>query len=366
MINNMIIGMGNTGSNIVKAASECDELSDVDMYCIDSVTSNVNLDMINRINIIPIISDEKSGSGRNRERGASMYQFHEANGDFDKMYENAGKAKSPVLVITSAAGGTGSGATVPLCKALIDKAIHVIPIIVMPSMSDPDAYHLNTNDLLYELAEVGVKTYAIFRNKADDACYASVNNEVVDLIQIIFGKKYGETYNDTIDDSDLDVVLSWPGRFIALSASAPNIESLKKELTRKLLSTFQQAWSENYEKTPVSTLVTAYSLTSMYADAEYKEVFSDIKSRFGNWYDEYKNICCSDNNGMCTATIIIAGLPGVEIKQISSTFIEASSIGAGITRSKRPDFLKKKKATILHEKSSDNSAQDVINKYNWK
>ena len=357
-MNNMIIGLGNCGTQIVKAATKSELLKGVKMYCIDSQVASVDLDTIGNVTMIPIISDEKSGSGRNRERGKAMYQFHEENGSFEQLYEDAVKAKSPIVVITSAAGGTGSGSTVPLCEALIARDLHVIPVIVCPDMSDPDAYHLNTSDLMMELGEVGIETYSCFRNSKDDANYDRVNNEVTELIEIIFGKKYQKTTLDSIDDSDLDVVLSTPGRFIAVSVTAPDVTTLKKELTRRVFSGSQPAWNDDESEN--NTFMTAYSLTSMFASQDFKEVFNEINMRIKRVFDEYRNIVDIGNNGVTHATLIVAGLPRMEIKMIETEFMEAAGIAAGTKRSKRPSFLSRKKATI----SDDNG--DTSKRFGWK
>lgn len=360
MIKNLIIGVGGCASNIVKVAANSKYLDDVDMYAIDSVLSSIDVSMMNKVTVIPIISDEKNGSGRNRERGKAMYEFHENQGVFKDMYNHAENSKSPVIVITSAAGGTGSGSAVPVCKALMHRGIQVIPIIVCPNKEDPTAFHLNTNDLFVELGEIGVETYAIFENRKGDADYDPINQEVVNLIEIIFGKRYDKTDLDSIDDSDLDVILSTPGRFMAVSAEASSISALRKEITRKAFSGFQPPWSQ--EDSKQNTIMTAYSLTSMFANTDFKTVFEEINNRLENVYDEYRNIVNEDNNGLSSASVIIAGLSRPKIKEIDSDYKEASGLGDGVKKSTRPSFIRKKKASV---DSKDSDGSDAINKFKW-
>jgi cell division GTPase FtsZ len=362
---NLLISLGNCGTQIAKAVANSPRLPEeaLSIYAIDSQTGNVDMDTIARINVIPIVSDEKNGSGRNRQRGEAMYKYHEENGAFDEMYKEAENSKAPVLVVTSAAGGTGSGACVPVCSALLSRGIQVIPIIICPNMEDPDAYHLNTNDLLLELADAGIETYSLFRNPKNTANYTPINNDVVKLIEIILGKCYDKTVRDSIDDSDLDVVLSLPGRFIAVAAEASNVDNLRKEITRKVLNGSQPAWTP--EDSENSTLITAYSIKSAYADDDFHEVFKDINARITKApFDQYSNIVNDDNNGEMTATVIVAGLPRGEIKIIDSQFKEASSIGAGMNKSARPSFMTRKKATI----SSDTKDKDgdPVKRFRWK
>lgn len=361
MSNNMIIGLGNTGFNIVKSIKNHSVFKDnTRIYAIDSVIdSRINLDTIGDIEYIPIVSDDKNGSGRDRARGCAMYKYHEDNGEFDKMYQQAVDSKSPVIVISSSAGGTGSGSIVPCCEALLERDVHVIPIIICPNKSDPDAYHLNTNDLLIELDEIGIETYSIFQNSKGDADYTPINEEVADMIEIIFGKKYPTTTLDSIDDSDLDVVLNTPGRFIAVNARANDIQSLKKEITRRVLSGYQPSWSD--DESEKSTFMTAYSLTSMFARQDFKSVFEEINTRIKHVYDEYRNIC--DADGVNEATIIVAGLPRPDVKIIDAEYNTASGISAGMNRSKRPSFTNRKKASIVDTKTNNGEA---IKKFQWK
>lgn len=335
-MNNVVIGLGNTGTQIVKAIMSSSLLNGVSLYAIDSVASAIDLDAINRIKVIPIISDEKTGSGRFRERGRDMYEFHENNDAFAEMYSEATHAKSPVLVITSAAGGTGSGSAPCVCKALMKRNVKVIPIIICPHDDDPKAYHLNTNDLFLELAEIGIETYSVFQNPKNSADYTPINNDVVRLIEIIFGKKYDGTDKDTIDDSDLDSILSVPGRFIATSATANSIENLKKEITRKVFSGYQPAWTaESLKKCGI--IMTGFGLKSMFAGTDWETVFSEIRGRLDG-FDEYKNLVCTDDS-VAEATIIVSGLARQDIKEVDTDFTVTNDLGEGLKKTSRPSFL---------------------------
>jgi hypothetical protein len=360
-MSNMIIALGNTGNQIIRLAAERSSLEDVKMYAIDSVTSSITMDNIVRIKHIPIVSDDKCGSSRDRSRGAAMYRYHEELGEFEEMYKDAENAKTPVLVITSSAGGTGSGSVIPLCKALIEREIQVIPIIVCPALEDPDAYHLNTNDLFIELDEVGIETYNVFRNRAGSSNYTPINNEVVDLIEIIFGKRYHDTTLDSIDDQDLDMILNMQGRFVAISAKAPDIQKLTREITAKMFTGYQPSWTE--EDAKELTFMSAFSLRSIFASEDFEQVFSEVRSRIHKVFDEYRHIEQTDNNGMCEATVIIAGLPRPDVRNIDENYKDVGTISNGMNRSKRPNFMKKRTASVTEVKGKD--GQPSIKKFNW-
>lgn len=335
---NVIIGVGNTGCQIVKLAAQSKTLTDCHLYTIDSVTSSVDMKTIGTIQHISLVSDDKAGSGRSRERGAEMFAFQDKNGALNELYADAEKAKTPILVITSAAGGTGSGSTPSLCKHFIERGIQVIPIIICPAMKEPTAFHLNTSDLMMELGQVGVETYQVFRNEYGKADYSEINKEVVTGIEIILGKHYDDTDKDSIDDSDLDVILATPGRFIAVEATAQTPTQLKQRITERVLNGHQPFTSTDAS---AGTLMKAFALSSPFASGDFEEVFSELNARIENSFDEYRNVCNRD--GQCTASIIIAGLPRVELKEITDDFQVASGIAEGIeAKSSRPAFMRKK------------------------
>ena len=361
---NMIIGLGNTGTNIVKMAATSSLLDDITFYTIDSVVDDIDLDSIGNVNFIPIISDESQGSGRDRERGKAMYKFHEENHEFDKMYQEASESRTPIIVITSAAGGTGSGSAVPVCDALIKRGLHVIPIIICPNKKDPAAFHLNTNDLFIDLSEIGISTYAIFENRKGDADYTPINTEVVEMIELIFGKRYDKTKLDSIDDSDLKKLLEMPGRIMAVQAEASSLQVLQKEITRKLFVGSQPMWKP--EEVNDNTLITAFALKSMFADVDFKNVFGEIDRRIDSdkVFDNYRNIVKDDNDGVLSASVIIAGLPRTEIKEIKGEYKETAGIGSGIKRGHRPEFMRQKSAVVDSVKGSDGN--ETIRRFKWK
>lgn len=366
---NMIICLGGAGNNCAREIITTESLKhNVDVYAIDSVTSNVDMDSMSAIKFISLVSDENEGSGRNRARSQAMYEFHEANGDFDELYNAAAEAKAPVIVITSAAGGTGSGSCVPLCKALIERNVKVIPIIICPNKNDPMAFHLNTNDLLIELGDLDVRTYSVFENYKPGADYAATNKEIVTFIEIILGKRYTKTSLDSIDDSDLNNIIEWPGRIMAFVAEGTSVESTSREIIRKAYSSSQPGWGDKIND---GTIMTAFSLKSMFANTDHDLVFAELRSRFdaNNVFDEYRNIVVDDNDGKMTATVIIAGLPSPQTKDVDTEFKQTSGLGDGRKKSHRPSFIAAKKATIKEVPvgdGSDDKAQQVIRKFKFE
>lgn len=335
----IVVGLGNCGSQIVKAAALSEKLAaDSKFYAIDSVTSSFDMKSLSNVTPLPIISDENTGSGRSRERGSEMMQMHLSTPEFTTLIRDCGESKSPVIIISSTAGGTGSGAIVPLCKKIIDENpdITLIPILVVPAMDDPIAYHMNTADLMAEMGEIGIKTYCVFRNKSKTSNYTEINQEVVTAIEILHGKWYGATDVDSVDDTDMIRVCSVPGRLIIVKTEATNTQYLKRLITEKVLNG-NQPWSD-----PSNNFsMLAISLKSGFANGDIDDVFDDIKSRCLGCLDTFKNPIQTDDSTM-VATCIISGLPNVKLREIDlNDYQVASGISDGVKKSTRPDFMKK-------------------------
>jgi hypothetical protein len=337
---NVIIGLGNTGTQIVKLAAQSKACHGDKFFVIDSVSASVDMDNINNFNVIPIVTEEKTGSGRNRKKGRAMYNYHKTLGHFDDLYEACEDLKNPVILVSSSSGGTGSGSIVGLAKDLIEQEVDVIPIIIGPAMEDPDSYHMNTSDLLIELSEItdvdgkpGIRSYSIFRNPANSD-YTGVNKAVVRAIETILGYHYDATDKDSIDDSDLGTLHKTKGRFIAVYCEAQDIPTLKKDITRAVMSGYQPAWTADDAKN--ITFTVGYSLSSMFAAVDVDEVFGDINEQLGHVGEKFKNVANTTNTEKCCASAIIAGLPTVKVKEVSGNFNTAGSIADGVKRCSRP------------------------------
>lgn len=336
----VVIGLGNTGSQIVKLAATSDKLTDTKFYAIDSVASSIDMKSLKNVTPIPIISDENTGSGRVRERGAEMMRMHLNSIEITNMIRECNDAALPVVVISSSAGGTGSGAIVPLCRQLLKDVpdITLIPIIIVPAMDDPIAYHMNTSDLFTELGELGLTSYSVFRNKSRTSNYTEINQEVVTAIEIMQGKWYESTNVDSIDDSDRKNVFSTPGRLVIVQAEATNTNGLVRSVSEKVLNG-NQPWVDPGKNFGIL----AFSLKSTFAKDDIDKVFDAVRVRCMGRLDEYKDIV-EEHTDTMVATCIVSGLPNVKTPDINiDEFHEASGIADGMKKSSRPSFLNRNK-----------------------
>ena len=342
-MNKIIIGLGNTGSVIVRELAK-KEYKTVKLFAIDSQTKSIQLDDVTKVNYIPIVADDNVGSGRDRERGRAMFEYNKNNGLLEPLYKACSNTDT-IFVVTSAAGGTGSGTCPALCEELFSRFdSKVIPIIIVPNMADPDAYHYNTNDLMYELNAIktedgdpAIGPYVIFRNP-DSSDYEKINKEIVESIDVLLGNHYEPTDNDSIDASDLNNILSTVGRIMVLSISGDTVDEVRKKLVKETVSSFQPSWDAN----KVGCGVAAFSMKSINAGEDSKIIENDILPKLNHCSDRYKNIVIDDNNGRVDVTLIIAGLPPVELKDIKTEYTETVGIGENLKKTERPSFMKRR------------------------
>ena len=167
--------------------------------------------------------DDVEGSGKNRAKMKSYLQNEiEAiltNETFTSMIED----KKYVFIISSTAGGTGSGAAPILLDVLRScfADVHFILVAVLPQLQASLMEQGNTLEFLSELYKIlgENSTYMIYDNEAtsDKSPTESlelVNRNVVEDIRILSGVDNYATPYDSIDEADMESILTTPGRLI--------------------------------------------------------------------------------------------------------------------------------------------------------
>ena len=127
----IVIGLGNTGTVIVRELAK-KNISNVKLFAIDSQVKHVSIDNVSKVKYIPIVADDNVGSGRDRDRGRAMFEYNLEEHNMDELFDMCQKTDT-IFVVSSAAGGTGSGSCPKLCEALFDRLnedVKIIPIIV--------------------------------------------------------------------------------------------------------------------------------------------------------------------------------------------------------------------------------------------
>ena len=215
-----LLGCGNAGSQICYLASKKYGTL-FDSYYIN--TSESDLSMVEGSFKFKIgEKDEIEGSGKNRTK---MKEYLRA--DIDTILSNedfcdAIVDKKYVFIISSAAGGTGSGAAPVLFEIFRNcfPDVNFILISVLPQLQASLMEQGNTIEFLNELYEnLENVTYMIYDNETTSHLSPTealevVNENIVEDIRIISGIDNYPTPYESIDEADMESIITTPGRLL--------------------------------------------------------------------------------------------------------------------------------------------------------
>lgn len=228
-----LIGVGNCGSQVAYLGER--KYSTL----FDSVyinTSQSDLSMIGEGSIKFKIGNntEVEGSGKNRTKMKEYLRNDIEKILSNEVFLNTIAGKKYVFIITSAAGGTGSGAG-PVLLEILRQAfvdVHFILVAVLPKIQDSLADQGNSLELLAELYEdLGESTtYMIYDNetmadKSPTEALEIVNENIVEDIRILSGIDNYPTPYESIDPADMESLIRTPGRLL--------VTRVKKNLSEK-------------------------------------------------------------------------------------------------------------------------------------
>ena len=217
-----LIGIGNCGSQTVALAEEkYPELFD----CVYINTSESDLGMVNSESLKIKIgeNDEVYGSGKNRNKMKAFLRE-----DIKKVLTNEDlieciRDKKYVFIISSCAGGTGSGASPAMFEMLRTRFVdpQFVLVGVLPKLHDSMSDQGNSLEYLNELYDTlgNDTTYMIYDN--DTVSHMSptralevVNENIIEDIRIITGIDNFPTKYESIDSADMESLIRTPGRLI--------------------------------------------------------------------------------------------------------------------------------------------------------
>lgn len=228
-----LIGIGNCGNQITSLASKkYPEIFD----CIYINTSDSDLNQVTGSGYkLKIGLDEVEGTGKNRNRAkaylkSDIKRFMKDD-KFTSIFNN-----EYVFIITSTAGGTGSGSSPVFLKSLESQfpEVKFVLVAVLPQLQASRGEQENTLEFLNEfyrnLAENS--TYMIYDNETTSnlssiKSLSAVNEEIVEDLKIISGCDCYPSQYDTIDRGDMETIVSTSGRLL--------VNRITKTISRKSL-----------------------------------------------------------------------------------------------------------------------------------
>lgn len=213
------IGNGNAGSQFVDAAYKAgfDKV-----FCINSSSRDMDNDVLNANIPCFLVGADGRGAGMNRDAAKDLFKMN-----YRHLFENAKFTQyceeSDVIVVgTSCSGGTGSGVSPIVVKAIKQMYPNKIVMFygILPRLTGSDVELSNAMACVNEIEELNKSGLGIPYMLADLNYYEGISNEVafvkvvdkmVTDIKVIAGDFLNYSKYRMIDENDMKVVTSPAG-----------------------------------------------------------------------------------------------------------------------------------------------------------
>lgn len=232
-----IVGIGNCGSQVAYLA-ERKYSSLFDSVYINTSESDLSMVSPNENTLKFKIGNQKKveGSGKNRTKMKEYLMADIGNILGDEKLQQCISRKKYVFIVTSAAGGTGSGAG-PVMLELMRQMFpdqHFVLVGVLPQIGASLMEQGNTLEFLNELYDVLGEntTYMIYDNettadKPSTKALEIVNENIVEDLRVLSCVDNYPTPYESIDEADMEQIITTPGRLLVVR--------LNKNLTEKAM-----------------------------------------------------------------------------------------------------------------------------------
>lgn len=220
MLRTTVIGIGNAGGNVAKLVHE-----EAKFPAIAINTSNQDLKSVGDSIPVILFGDGK-GIGKNRDDSkAELKKAIQAIVASDKMQAVLNDAEL-IFVVSSCGGGTGSGSALILATILSFSYpdANIIIVGIAPQLGEGFDSQANFTEYYKDLKKkAGEITYMMYDNEQytnlpHKQMIDVVNHQICQHIRVLSGYYNNQTDLDSIDDRDLETILSYPGRLVVASA----------------------------------------------------------------------------------------------------------------------------------------------------
>lgn len=221
MLNVGVIGIGNCGNQIACLAHK-------EAQCEAFAINTSENDLATLAADIPkkCVGDTE-GTGKNRTAAKKFLKDSIMELIRDEEFKNFVEKVDVLLIVSSMGGGSGSGMA-PMMSNIIREVFRsndgsekiTILVGVMPRLNEGYSTQVNALDYLHELFDVlDSPTYMIYDNNnfTKETSYKvleTVNHQVVEDIKVIQCKYNTPTPYDSIDEKEMKILLSSPGRIV--------------------------------------------------------------------------------------------------------------------------------------------------------
>lgn len=238
-----VIGTGNAGSQFVDQAYK----SGFDkVYCINSSSRDMDNDVLNAKIPCFLVGSDGRGAGMHREAAKDLFKVNYRQ-LFDNMQFKQYCEESDVIVVgTSCSGGTGSGVSPIIVKAL--KQMYPSKIVmfygILPRLTASDVELSNATACVSEIEDLNKNGLGIPYMLADLNYYEGISNEVafvkvvekmVSDIKVIAGDYLNYSKYRMIDENDMKVIISPSGYLSIYKLDNITQQMLDKETMQSML-----------------------------------------------------------------------------------------------------------------------------------
>ena len=214
-----VCGVGNAGSQFVDAAYKAGFRN---VFCINSSSKDMDNDVLNANIPCFLVGSDGRGAGMNRNTAKELFKMN-----YRHLFENQKFVQyceeSDVIVIgTSCSGGTGSGISPIVVKAVKQMYPNKIVMFygILPRLTSSDVELSNAMECVAEIEELNKSGLGIPYMLADLNYYEGISNEVAFVkvvekmatdIKVIAGDYLNYSKYRMIDENDMKVIISPSG-----------------------------------------------------------------------------------------------------------------------------------------------------------
>lgn len=332
-----IIGVGNCGGQVANLAEK--KYSTI----FDSIyinTSDADLSMVktqNTTNVYKIgEKNEVEGSGKNRAR---MKEYLEK--DIEKLLNTKELQdciinKKYVFIVSSIAGGTGSGAAPILMEfmRMMFPDTNFILVGVLPQLGASLMEHGNSIEFLDELYQVLNEdtTYMIYDNESTSnmppiRALEIVNENIVEDLRVLSGIDNYPTPYESIDEADMESIITTPGRLMVVRLNKDITEKSIEDnsLDEMIIKSIKQS---NHAEIDRNKKVVRWGIITFFTDAVnrlYTTDFDKLREFIGTPVERFNHNAINEGNeNLNFLHMIISGLSPINdrVKKITDRIDE--------------------------------------------
>ena len=214
-----VCGVGNAGSQFVDAAYKAGFRN---VFCINSSSKDMDNDVLNANIPCFLVGSDGRGAGMNRNAAKELFKMNYRNLFENQKFVQYCEESDVIVIGTSCSGGTGSGISPIVVKAVKQMYPNKIVMFygILPRLTSSDVELSNAMECVAEIEELNKSGLGIPYMLADLNYYEGISNEVAFVkvvekmatdIKVIAGDYLNYSKYRMIDENDMKVIISPSG-----------------------------------------------------------------------------------------------------------------------------------------------------------